>query len=57
MNKIITFILSTTLIFSSSLHASEISAENNICKVDGETVFALFNGVMTSHQVARDNFA
>lgn len=51
-NKIRAFTLATTLIFSNSLYASDILDENNICQVSGDTVFALFNGVMTTDDIA-----
>lgn len=54
-NKITSFILSVALIFSSSLHASDILDENNICQASGDTIFAFFNGVMTTHDLALDN--
>ncbi|SFT07450.1 hypothetical protein SAMN05444586_102011 [Acinetobacter bohemicus] len=40
-NKITSFILSIALIFSSSLHASNILDENNICQASGDTIFAI----------------
>ena len=54
-NKITSFILCVALIFSNSLHASDIPNENNICQASGDTIFAFFNGVMTTHDLALDN--
>lgn len=54
-NKITGCILSTTLAFSSSIYASTITIENNVCATKADTVYALFNGVMTTNLVAIDN--
>ena len=54
-NKIKAFTIATTLIFSNSLYAADIPDENNICQVSGDTVFALFNGVTTPHNLALVN--
>lgn len=56
-NKIPACFLSAALIFSSSLHAFEIPEENNACRINGDTIFAYYNGVMSSHDSALDNLA
>ena len=54
-NKIKAFTIAIALIFSNSLYAADITDENNICQADGDTVFALFNGVTTPHNTAYTN--
>lgn len=53
--KISVFFMAATLALSNTLYASDILDENNVCKADGDTVFAFFNGVMTPHDLAEDN--
>lgn len=58
-NRITSWILSIALFFSSSVYAinfDSIAPENNICQ-RSNTIFAFFNGVMTSKKLALDNLA
>lgn len=58
-NRITSWIISAALFFSSSVYAinfDSIAPENNICQ-RSNTVFAFFNGVMTSKKLALDNLA
>ncbi|MBF7691687.1 hypothetical protein [Acinetobacter pollinis] len=57
--RITSWILSVALFFSSSVYAinfDSIAPENNICQ-RSNTIFAFFNGVMTSKKLALDNLA
>lgn len=38
--KISVFFMAATLALSNTLYASDILDENNVCKADGDTVFA-----------------
>lgn len=39
--KIAAFFMTVSLTFSNTLYASDILDENNVCKADGDTVFAI----------------